>query len=182
MEWSKVLGARSPQELEWEEWHWPKILVVAYLISFVCTLSASQSLLSIYMSIENYLDIDAPLILLMWNQSEPQTQAGPPPLLPFSVKFLHQLQTSITQSFIKLECLLKPFLRTRSHDGSTHTFRSSLRFLEVLQKGVKKMIFLAFFNHIFVYMFGLIGSVKTFSKVLGVGINVGPYMAYILYI
>ena len=31
-------------------------------------------------------------------------------------------------------------------------------------------------------MFGLIGSIKTFSKVLGVGMNVGPYMAYILYI
>ena len=31
-------------------------------------------------------------------------------------------------------------------------------------------------------MFGLIGSVKTFSKVLGVGMNVGPFMAYILYI
>ena len=31
-------------------------------------------------------------------------------------------------------------------------------------------------------MFGLIGSVKTFSKVLAVGMNVGPYMAYILYI
>ena len=28
-------------------------------------------------------------------------------------------------------------------------------------------------------MFGLIGSVKTLSKVLGVGMNVGPYMAYI---
>ena len=31
-------------------------------------------------------------------------------------------------------------------------------------------------------MFGLIGSIKTFSKVLGVDMNVGPYMAYILYI
>ena len=31
-------------------------------------------------------------------------------------------------------------------------------------------------------MFGLIGSIKTFSKVLGVGMNVGPYMAYVLYI
>ena len=31
-------------------------------------------------------------------------------------------------------------------------------------------------------MFGLIGSIKTFSKVLGVGMKVGPYMAYILYI
>ena len=30
--------------------------------------------------------------------------------------------------------------------------------------------------------FGLIGSVKTFSKILGVGMNIGPYMAYILYI
>ena len=31
-------------------------------------------------------------------------------------------------------------------------------------------------------MYGLLGSVKTFSKVLGVGMNVGTYMAYILYI
>ena len=31
-------------------------------------------------------------------------------------------------------------------------------------------------------MFGPIGSVKTFSKVLGVSNKVGPYMAYILYI
>ena len=36
-------------------------------------------------------------------------------------------------------------------------------------------------NHIF-DMFALIGSIKTFSKVLGDGMNVGPYMAYILYI
>ena len=28
-------------------------------------------------------------------------------------------------------------------------------------------------------MFGLIGSVKTFSKALGVGMNLGPNMAYI---
>ena len=41
----------------------------------------------------------------------------------------------------------------------------------------KKVFCVAFF-----YMFGLIGSVKTFLKVLGVGMNVGPYMAYILYI
>ena len=31
-------------------------------------------------------------------------------------------------------------------------------------------------------MFVLIGSIKTFSKVLEVGMNVGPYMVYILYI
>ena len=31
-------------------------------------------------------------------------------------------------------------------------------------------------------MFGLIGSVKFFSKVPGVGMNVAPYMAYVLYI
>ena len=34
----------------------------------------------------------------------------------------------------------------------------------------------------FFYTFGLTGSIKTFSKVLGVAMNVGPYMAYILYI
>ena len=31
-------------------------------------------------------------------------------------------------------------------------------------------------------MFGLIGSVKTFSKVPGVGMNIGPHIAYVLYI
>ena len=45
----------------------------------------------------------------------------------------------------------------------------------------KKGFFLHFLTTFF-YMFGLIGSVKTFSKVLGVGMNVGPYMAYNLYI
>ena len=35
---------------------------------------------------------------------------------------------------------------------------------------------------IFVDTFGIIGSIKTFSKVLGVGMNVGPYMAHIFYI
>ena len=47
-------------------------------------------------------------------------------------------------------------------------------------KCLKKVFFVAFFNHIF-DMFGLIGSVKTFSKDLGVGMNVGPYIGYILY-
>ena len=108
-----------------------------------------------------------------------------PSLLPFfppPSRFLHQLQTSITRSFIKLECFLRPFLKTRSHDESAHTFKSSLRFLEVPQKGVLKKLFVCIFFTTFFYMFGLIGSVKTFSKVLGVGMNVGPYMAYILYI
>ena len=77
--------------------------------------------------------------------SEPQTRAGPLLLLPISIMFLHQLQTSITQSFIKLEYFLRPFLRTRSHDGSAHTFRSSLQFLEVAQKGVLKNIFFGIF-------------------------------------
>ena len=121
--------------------------------------------------------------------SEPQTRAGPLLLLLPSVpplrspsRFLHQLQTSITQSFIKLECYLMPFLKTRSHYESAHTFGSSLRFLEVPPKrGFKKNIFLHFLTTFF-YTFGLIGSVKTFSKVLGVGMNVGPYMTYILYI
>ena len=34
----------------------------------------------------------------------------------------------------------------------------------------------------FFYTFSLIKSIKTFSKVMGVSMNVGPYMAYILYI
>ena len=61
--------------------------------------------------------------------SEPQTRAGPVLLLlPFlSVTFfLHQLQTSITQSFVKLKHFLRPFLKTRNQDKSAHTFRSSL--------------------------------------------------------
>ena len=48
------------------------------------------------------------------------------------------------------------------------------------KKGFKKMILWNFFTTFFWDNFGLIGSVKTFSKVLGVGMNVGPYMAYIL--
>ena len=34
-------------------------------------------------------------------------------------------------AFLKLELFLRPSLKTRSHDGSAHTFRSSHRFLEV---------------------------------------------------
>ena len=43
--------------------------------------------------------------------------------------------------FLKLELFLRPFLYTRRHDGSAHTFGSSQSFLEVPQKG----FFLAFF-------------------------------------
>ena len=46
------------------------------------------------------------------------------------------------------------------------------------KKGFKKL----FFYHVFFDTFGLIRSVKTFSKVPGIGINVGPYMVYVLYI
>ena len=46
------------------------------------------------------------------------------------------------------------------------------------KKGLKKMICWHFLTTFF-DMFGLIRSVKTFSKLLGVGMNVGPYMAYI---
>ena len=49
------------------------------------------------------------------------------------------------------------------------------------KRGLKKLFFLHFLTTFF-DTFGLIGSVKTFSKFLGVGRNVGPYMAYILYI
>ena len=47
--------------------------------------------------------------------------------------------------------------------------------------GVKKKIFWHFLTT-FLDKFGLIRSIKTFSNVLGGGMNVGPYMAYILYI
>ena len=70
---------------------------------------------------------------------KPELVPSSPPLLPSPPPpshFLHRLQTSITRSFIKLECFLRPFLKTRSHDKSAHTFKSSLRFLEVPQKGV----------------------------------------------
>ena len=52
--------------------------------------------------------------------------------------FLHHLQTSIMYSAIlKARTLFKTiFLKTGSHDGSAHTFRSSHQFLEVAQKGV----------------------------------------------
>ena len=85
-----------------------------------------------------------PLFNMVRCKSEPQTRAGPLLLLllPSSPpsRFLHRLQTSITRSFIKLECFLRPFLKTRSHDESAHAFKSNLRFLEVPQKGVKKNI------------------------------------------
>ena len=77
--------------------------------------------------------------------------------------FLHQLQISITQSFVKLEHFLRPFLKTRSQDESAHTFRSSLRFLEVPLKGFFFMIFLAFVTTFF-DMFGLIRSVHFFKS------------------
>ena len=54
-------------------------------------------------------------------------------------------------------------------------------FFKCPKKRFKKIIVWLFFTTI-VYTFGLIGSVKTFSKVLGVGMNVGPYIGYILYI
>ena len=90
-------------------------------------------------------------IIFWFVPSEPQTRAGPL-LLPFPSPscFLHRLQTSITLSFIKLEWFLRPFFKTRSHDESAHTFGSSLRFLEVPQKGVLFFFFfLAFLNQIF---------------------------------
>ena len=51
------------------------------------------------------------------------------PFFPTPSHFLHRLQTSITQSF------LRPFFKNRRHVRSAHTFGSSLQFLEVPQKG-----------------------------------------------
>ena len=106
--------------------------------------------------------------------SEPQTRAGPllpsspPPLLPSSPpppsRFLHRLQTSITRSIIKLKCFLRPFLKTRSHDESAHTFKSSLRFLEVPQKGVKKKYFVCIFLPHFLTRLVLSDPLKLFQN------------------
>ena len=40
-----------------------------------------------------------------------------------------------------LEHFFRPFLKTRSHDRSAHTFGSSHRFLEVPHKGVLNKLF-----------------------------------------
>ena len=56
-----------------------------------------------------------------------------------------------------------------------HILWTGLQFLEVPQKVFFLHFFTTFFDTI-----GLIGSTKTLSK--GVGMNVGPYVAYILYI
>ena len=95
-----------------------------------------------------------------WSPSLPS-----PPLLPFPPsRFLHRLQTSITRSIIKLECFLRPFLKTRSNDESAHTFKSSLRFLEVPQKGVlKKLVFCIFLPH-FLTRLVLSDPLKLFQK------------------
>ena len=114
-------------------------------------------------------------IELFWNICLPISSANQNPkpelvllllLLPFSSplsRFLHWLQTSITQSFVKLEHFLRPFLKTRSHDGSAHTFRSSLWLLEVPQKGVKKIIFWHFLTTFF-GTFGLREGLKKIKK------------------
>ena len=47
---------------------------------------------------------------------------------------------------LKLVHLLRPFLKTRSHDRSAHTLGSSHQFLEVPQKGFFKMIFWHFYQ------------------------------------
>ena len=79
-------------------------------------------------------------ILIFGNQNpKPKLVSSSSPPLSH---FLHWLQTSITQSFCKLEHFLWPFLKTRSHDRSAHTFESSLRFLEVPQKGDLNKYFL----------------------------------------
>ena len=85
-------------------------------------------------ALQAYPHKNSPLFLTLGSLtiiSEPQTQASlppPPSLLICNVFFLHQLQTSITHSFFKLEHFLRPFFLT---------FRSIHIFLEVPQKGVK---------------------------------------------
>ena len=53
------------------------------------------------------------LILVIWPTIQEKTWAGPPPspFLHSSIMFLHQLQTSITQSFFQLEHYLRENLK-----------------------------------------------------------------------
>ena len=83
----------------------------------------------------------------IWNQNpKPELVPSSSSSSPSSTShFLHWLQTSITQSFVKLEHFLRPFLKTRSQDGSAHTFRSSLQFLEVPLKGALQKWFFGIF-------------------------------------
>ena len=59
---------------------------------------------------------------------------------------------SLIQLFVKLGCFLRLFLKTRSHDGSAHTFGSSHKILEVLQKGVKQIFVSIFFTTFFLHV------------------------------
>ena len=56
-------------------------------------------------------------------------------------QFLAILAIKIAE-FFKLEHFLRPFLKTRSHDRSAHTFGSSHRYLEVPRSFKKIGIFL----------------------------------------
>ena len=100
-----------------------------------------------------------------YQNPKPELVPSSPPL-PSSPpsRFLHRLQTSITRSIIKLECFLRPFFKTRSHDESAHTFKSSLRFLEVPQKGVFKKLFFCIFLPHFLTRLVLSDPLKLFQK------------------
>ena len=78
-------------------------------------------------------------------ESEPQTQAGPPPSLLLFYHILHQLQHQLLSIFFMLEHFFRPFLKTRSYDRSAHTFGSSHRVLEVPHKGILNKIFVGIF-------------------------------------
>ena len=94
-------------------------------------------------------------LVQFYQSPKPELVLLPFPSLPFFPSpshFLHQLQTSITQSFFKLECFLRPFLKTRSHDRSAHTFGPSLQFVKVPQKVFFiyfVVVVVGIFDHIF---------------------------------
>ena len=54
---------------------------------------------------------------------------------------------------------LRPFLKTRSHDGSAHSFGSCHQFLEVPQKGVLKNNCFGFF------FFTKVGGLIRYTKI-----------------
>ena len=80
---------------------------VCSLVSARKLQSPSSSLSSLASALVQIILIVSQKIMKVKPQSKRKTQASPPPILLHHI-FLYQLQTSITQSFLKLEHLLWP--------------------------------------------------------------------------
>ena len=82
-------------------------------------------------------------VFLLDNQRENLIYLFPSVLSHFYIKFKHQLLSI----FLSLNTLKYLFLKTRSHDGSVHTFGSSYQFLEAPPKKGFKNYYLTFLTN-----------------------------------